>query len=474
MSVRVRSRSADAPPAAVQSAPGPGGGAAVIHRELWVRFRSRSSGGGARALSLAVSLLVFCGPIQAAGERPNVVVILSDDAGYADFSFQGSGEVATPNIDSIAARGVRCTSGYVSASVCSPSRAGLLTGRYQQRFGHDRNIPPTYSETNGLPLSEVLLPVVLRDAGYRTIALGKWHLGYAPQFHPLERGFDDYYGFLQGARSYRSMKGTRLNRLLRDREPVTEEFDYMTDELGEQAAAYIEAHADRPFFLYLAFNAVHTPMHATDGDLEAVGEIGTPRRRKLIAMTRALDRAVGVVLARLRALDLERDTLLFFLNDNGGARTNASVNAPLRGRKGSPFEGGIRVPFLVQWPARLPAGAIYALPVSTLDVFATATSAAGVESAPRHALDGVDLVPFLRGERDHRPHEILFWKRRDNMAIRSGDWKLLRAGAGEPLLFDLALDPGEQRDLSAVHSELAASLGERWRAWSADLEEPRW
>ncbi|MDP6537933.1 MAG: sulfatase-like hydrolase/transferase [Planctomycetota bacterium] len=440
----------------------------------------RAADRAARALALAVVLQGAAsaspwshGPDPVGQRPPNVIVILSDDAGYADFSFQGSGEAATPHIDSIAAGGVRCTNGYVSASVCSPSRAGLLTGRYQQRFGHDRNIPPAYSETNGLPVEEVTLADALRAVGYRTIALGKWHLGYAPHFHPLSRGFDDYYGFLQGARSYRAIEGTRLNRLLRDREPVAEEFDYMTDELGAQAAAYITEHAERPFFLYLSFNAVHTPMHATEADLEAVAEGAKPKRRKLLAMTRSLDRAVGAVLERLRELDLERNTVLFFLNDNGGATNNASDNGSLRGRKGSPFEGGIRIPFLVRWPERLPAGAIYDLPVSTLDVFATALAAAGAEEAPAN-LDGVDLVPFLAGRRAGRPHDVLLWRRGDNLAIRSGDWKLVRKGNGPTLLFDLGIDPGETTDLAADHPQRVAALGAHWGAWSEQLSQPRW
>ena len=405
---------------------------------------------------------------------PNVVVIVSDDAGYADFSFQGSSQVPTPHLDALAARGVRLTSGYVTAAVCSPSRAGLLTGRYQQRFGHETNIPPRYSETNGLPVEEVLLSDLLGEEGYRTIALGKWHLGYAPQFHPLSRGFDDYWGFLQGARSYRPIGGTRLNRLLRDHEPVPETFEYMTDALADEAAAYIEAHRERPFFLYLAFNAVHTPMHADPAVLEEVADIQPPRRQKLVAMTISLDRAVGRVLDTLREQDLERDTLVVFVNDNGGATNNASVNTPLRGTKGTPFEGGLRVPFLMSWPGRLPEGVDYDLPVSTLDVLPTALSAAGRAAPAPRPLDGVDLLPFLTGAAEGRPHERLLWRLKGDRAIRDGDWKLVLRGDGEPMLFDLASDLSETRDLAGEQPERVAALLAELASWEAELAEPRW
>ncbi|MFO1522737.1 MAG: sulfatase-like hydrolase/transferase [Kiritimatiellia bacterium] len=212
---------------------------------------------------LAATLFTLAAPAPAA-DRPNIVVLLSDDAGYHEFSMQGSKTIPTPRIDSIAKSGVYFSNGYVSGCVCSPTRAGLLTGRYQQRFGHEFNIPPVYSETNGLSLDETTLPAVLQPAGYRTIAIGKWHLGYAPKFHPLERGFTDYYGFLQGARSYVPLpKASRLNQLLRDRKPVPEKFDYLTDHLASEAAEYIAKNKDRPFFLYLAFNATHGPHQAT-------------------------------------------------------------------------------------------------------------------------------------------------------------------------------------------------------------------
>ena len=424
---------------------------------------------------VACATFITCAEVKAADRQPNVIVIISDDAGYADFSVHGSQEFPTPRIDSIAKRGVRFAEGYVSASVCSPSRAGLMTGRYQQRFGHEMNIPPKYSETNGLSLDEQMLPQAMKDLGYRTIGLGKWHLGYADHFHPCSRGFDDYYGFLQGARSYFPLNpGSRLNRLLRNKEPIPEKFDYMTDELGQQAVAYIEEHRQQPFFLYLAFNAVHTPMHAKPGSTDQVSSNLSERRRKLAAMTIALDDAVGQVLDALAKNDLEKDTLLFFVNDNGGATSNSSSNTPLRGHKGTPFEGGLRVPFLAQWPGTIKSGTVYQHPVSALDLFPTAIRLAGHTGSTKKPLDGVDLIPYLTGKKTGRPHDTLYWRKGPNWAIRDGDWKLLSHRESGPLLFDIKNDPNEKNDLAFDKPELVSELLAKYRAWESQLAEPLW
>ncbi len=433
----------------------------------------------ARATELLIPWLALSLAAQEASEdvappaRPHVVLIVAADAGYADFSIHGATDVATSRIDSIAANGVRCTNGYVSGCVCSPSRAGLMTGRYQQRFGHETNIPPRPSEENGLPIGERTVADELRGVGYRTIALGKWHLGYAPHFHPTARGFDAFYGFLQGARPYWPLEQpTQLNRMLRDREPVEEAFDYLTDELAREAVRRIEARGEQPLFVYLAFNAVHTPMHATPADLE--GASGPPRRRRLVAMTRALDRAVGAVLDALEREGLRDDTLLVFVNDNGGATNNAAQNGPLRGHKGQMFEGGIRVPFLMQWPRRLPKGRVYDEPVIALDLLPTFLAAAGAAPDGERRLDGVDLLPYLAGEREAAPHDALFWRHGEHWAVREGAWKLVRQGDGEPMLFDLGRDVGERQDRAAAEPERAAALERRWRAWAAELATPRW
>ncbi len=422
-------------------------------------------------------ILILCTAIhlRAQTEAANIVIIVSDDAGYADFSMHGSAQMRSPRIDSIAANGVRFAQGYVSAPVCSPSRAGLLTGRYQQRFGHELNIPPRYSEENGLPLGEVLLPTHLQSHGYRTIGLGKWHLGYAPQFHPLSRGFDDFYGFLQGARSYRPLtEPTRLNRLLRDRQVLAEEFEYLTDSLAAEAAAYIRKHREEPFFLYLSFNAVHTPMHAKEDELAKRNDVPGQRRRKLAAMTASLDAGVGVVLDALQANGLWENTLLVFLNDNGGANNNASSNAPLRGSKGTLFEGGVRVPFLMQWPARLPKGLVYENPVISLDLLPTALAASGAEQVGEQNLDGVDLVPYLLGDQQGRPHAQLFWRHGSKRAVRRGDLKLISMGNEPWMLFDLAKDPEESKNLANEGQETVAELADLYALWNAELVAPLW
>lgn len=416
--------------------------------------------------SLGVSLL-------AAPAKPNVVVIVSDDAGYAEFSMHGSKSFLTPRIDSIAANGVRFSSGYVSGTVCSPTRAGILTGRYQNRFGHEFNIPPAYSETNGLPLAETTLADVMKGAGYRTIALGKWHLGYAPKFHPMSRGFTDYYGFLQGARSYfPQKKSTRLNELLRDRTPVEEKFDYMTDELARAGAEYIQKHKAEPFFMYLAFNATHSPNHALPADLEKTGT--GPGNRNHRAMTIALDRAVGVVLDSLQSNGLTENTLVVFVNDNGGAAGHD--NTPLRGQKGSTWEGGMRVPFAMQWPAGLPKGKIYDHPVIALDIFPTAMEAAGVAKSPGKPLDGVNLVPFLTGKNSGKPHDTLFWKNGDRWAVRDGDLKLVvpEGKSSAPALYDLSKDIGEATDLASTKPEEVSRLQKLYDAWHKDFPPTPW
>jgi len=425
-------------------------------------------------LALLASGLTLPSQTEARAQRPHIVVIVSDDAGYRDFGVQGAEDIRTPRIDSIARDGVRFTNGYVSGPVCSPSRAGLMTGRYQQRFGHELNIPPRFSDENGLPLTERTVADEMKAAGYRTVALGKWHLGYADKFHPCSRGFDHYWGFLQGARSYFPLKKpTRLNRLLRDREVQPESFDYMTDELGRQAAKYIEQRGDEPLFVYLAYNAVHTPMHATDGDLEGLED--AKRRGKLVAMTHALDRSVGYVLDALDAAGIADDTLVFFVNDNGGATNNASQNGPLRGKKGTVWEGGIRVPFFVRWPNGLPSGLVYDRPVIALDILPTSLAAAGATRQGQQPVDGVDLLPFLRGTREGAPHDLLLWRHGDSKwAVRSGDWKLVKQGDTAEQLYHLASDISEENDLAGSEPERVRQLRSQFETWQEQLVEPRW
>lgn len=268
-----------------------------------------------------------------AADRPNIVIIVGDDMGYADVGFHGCKEIPTPSLDSLAAGGVRCSNGYVSGPYCSPTRAGLLTGRYQTRFGHEFN--PSGSADRGLPLSETTIADRLKAAGYKTGLVGKWHLGGSAEMHPNARGFDEFFGFIAGAHPYLPGQGAPIYR---DHEEV-KETEYLTDALGREAVAFIDRHQDEPFFLYLAFNAVHTPMEAQKERLAKFGDIADPKRRKYAAMMSAMDDAIGEVLAKLDADGLSDDTLVFFISDNGGptmatTATNGSINAPLRGRSG--------------------------------------------------------------------------------------------------------------------------------------------
>jgi arylsulfatase A-like enzyme len=429
-----------------------------------------------------------------ASKRPNLLIILADDYGYADAGFQGCKDIPTPQIDSIAAGGVVCTDGHVSGPYCSPTRAGLMTGRYQQRFGNEYN--PGSGPELGLPLSETTIADRLKAAGYATGLVGKWHLGAADRFHPQRRGFDEFFGFLGGGHSYFPTGGDGAP-ILRGTS-VVKETEYLTDAFAREAVGFIDRHKDqdRPFFLYLAFNAVHTPMHATDDRLKRFASISDTRRRTYAAMTTAMDEAVGKVLAKLRDAKLEENTLIAFFSDNGGptmpgTTINGSRNDPLRGSKRTTLEGGIRVPFALQWKGTLPAGKRYDQPVIQLDLHSTLLAAAGIATAPAWKLDGVNLLPYLTGRESGPPHELLYWRMGEQMALRQGDWKIVRydrhadpnegvskktgpAQVTGQMLYNLAQDIGESHDLTAQYPDKAAELQALWDKWNAQLARPLW
>ncbi len=404
--------------------------------------------------------------------RPNIVLILADDLGYADLGIHGCNDIPTPNIDALANGGVRCTNAYVSGPYCSPTRAGLLTGRYQQRFGHEFNPgPPSPQNAEfGLSLAEKTLADHLKSAGYATGMVGKWHLGSGAKFHPLERGFQEYYGFLGGNHSYIKAGGS----ILRGREPVDEK-EYLTDALAREATAFIDRHRQAPFFLYLTFNAVHTPMEATSKYLDRFASIADEKRRTYAAMLSAMDDAIGAVQKKLAADKLDDNTLIFFVSDNGGPPVNSSSNGALRGHKTSTWEGGIRVPMFVQWKGHLPAGKVYDQPVIQLDFLPTALAAAGVEVPSAAKLDGVNLLPYLDGQQTGAPHENLYWRFGQQMALRSGDWKLVKAvGAMQPQLYNLADDLSEKNDLTANEPQRVQAMQAMWDQWNAQLAKPTW
>jgi len=415
-----------------------------------------------------------------AADRPNILLIVGDDMGYADVGFHGCKDIPTPHLDALAAAGVRCTNGYVTGPYCSPTRAGLLTGRQQNRFGHEYNP----GGGNGLPLTETLLPQHLAPAGYATGMVGKWHLGAKPEQTPPSRGFTEFFGFLGGAHSYFNAGG-----IVRGSEPV-KEMDYTTDAFGREACAFVRRHADRPWLLYLAFNAVHTPMDATDARLAKFSAIPDKKRRTYAAMMSALDDNIGRVRQALKESGQEGRTLILFISDNGGptmngTTTNASSNAPLRGSKRTTLEGGVRVPFLVAWPDRLKPG-VYDSPVVQLDLHATALAAAGVAPKPDWKLEGVDLLPYFDGTKKAAPHEALFWRFGEQMAVRQGDWKLVRydgnadtnTGKRQPVtaarLYDLSKDLHEDKDLAAEQPEKVKQLQALWDEWNRGNMKPLW
>ncbi len=430
------------------------------------------------ALGLGAGMVSSCrrSSAQTAGRRPNIVVLVADDLGYADLGVQGCADIPTPHIDSIAGGGIRLTQGYVSAPLCSPTRAGLQTGRYQERFGHEHNPGPAASAAAGvgLPLSEVTLADRLREAGYATGLVGKWHLGYEPSFHPMRRGYQEFFGFLGGAHPYLPGAGA-TGSILRGTEAV-EEKEYLTDAFGREARDFVRRHKAEPFYLLVTFSAIHTPQQTTAEYLDRFRGIEDPKRRNCAAMLSAMDDAVGGILGELRGAGIEDDTLVFFVSDNGGPTSaNGSRNTPLRGFKGGMWEGGIRVPTLVQWKARLPRGRVYDHPVISLDIHPTCLAAAGWAGAipAERALDGIDLLPHLLGERTERPHETLAWRMQPQAALRKGDLKLVRARDGQGL-FDLAADPGETHDLTAERPEAYQELHEAYLDWNGQLADPLW
>jgi arylsulfatase A-like enzyme len=435
-----------------------------------------------RRASLTVAFVLACAALpggsraaspQAPVPRPNIVLIVADDLGWGETGMQG-GDIPTPRIDSLASNGVRFTAGYVSCPVCAPTRAGLMTGRYQQRFGFEFNPGPAPANDSafGLPLDEATLAERLKAAGYATGMFGKWHLGNRPGYRPPERGFNTFFGFLGGAHSY--LPGGRGRDSIFRGTNVADVPPFLTTALAQEAAAFIDAHTNDAFFLYVPFNAVHAPMQATDAYLERFKHLDG-NRRTFAAMLTALDDAVGTVLERLRAHHLEQRTLIIFHSDNGGPTPQTtSRNGPLRATKGTVYEGGIRVPFVMQWPGVLPAGKTCPHPVIALDIHPTALAAAGVTPPKDKPLDGVNLIPFLTGERKDAPHDTLFWRMGPQSAARMGPWKLVKSRGGSPQLFNLQTDPSESRDVSAEHPAEFQKIQDAWAAWDRQLAAPRW
>jgi arylsulfatase A-like enzyme len=445
-----------------------------------MRTRPRIAARSGAALSLLLALSAGChtpsSTTRAPSAPPNILLILADDLGYADLGFTGCTDIPTPHLDALAREGVFCTDAHVTASVCAPSRAGLITGRYPQRQGFECNL----ANGEGLLAGTETFPALLRRQGYTTALIGKWHLGTLPHNHPRALGFDHFSGLIGGSRSYfpEEKPPGPARRLERDGVPVPEsDFTYLTDWLTDEGIRRIESRdRDRPLFLLLSYTAPHTPMHARPDLLERFSTIESPRRRKYAALVAALDEGVGRLRATLTAEGIAEETLIVFLSDNGGATNNASDNGGWRGMKGSKWEGGHRVPWIAHWPARFPAGRQNAL-ISSLDLAPTFLAAAG--APPLAEADGLDLLPLLEGRGATPPREELYWRRAVAASVRQGSWKLIRVEEPDgrvrpPILVDLSRDPGEVENRAEAEPERVRALEARLAAWEAGLIPPRW
>lgn len=416
-------------------------------------------------LSTCFAFALFPAAVSA---KPNIVIILTDDQGYADVSYNPHSppEVSTPHIDALAESSIICKQGYTSGHVCSPTRAGLMTGRYQQRFG----IYTAGEGGSGVPLDEVFIPQRLKPAGYVSGALGKWHLGLTEEYHAMNRGFDEFYGFMgRGAHPYFDHSDMD-HPIYRGFKPINEE-GYLTTRITEEAVDFITRHQGEPFFLYVAYNAVHSPPEAPEEDIKTV--TGDETRDTLMAMIKHLDLGVGEIVKSLKEHDIFDDTLLIFLTDNGGSSAMSANNAPLRGFKQMDYEGGVRVPFIVSWPAQLEGGKTCDVPMCSIDLFATALDAAGLPMPGNKPLDGKSILPALKGETDEL-HDELYWSsagEKGKWAVRSGNWKLV-AEKNRIELFDLEKDISETKDLAKKHPKVVSELSDKYNVWLDEMAEP--
>ena len=448
-------------------------------------------------LVCAMSVETLAGNIQ----RPNIVIIMCDDLGYADVGFNGAKDIKTPALDALAHGGTICTSGYVAHPFCGPSRMGLMTGRYPHRFGAPFNLPNSgqgIEEYNrqGIPENETLISTMLQGAGYYTGAIGKWHMGIDPQFHPNARGFDDFYGFLGGGHMYfpdkyndiyeRQVKAgkTTFNEYqtpLEHNGQNVRETEYMTDALSREASRFVTEAAEmkKPFFLYLAYNAPHTPLEAKEDDLALYAGIDDEKRRAYAAMVHAVDRGVGRLVETLKTSGAFDNTLIVFLSDNGGQLGAGASNEPLTQGKGSVCEGGFRVPMFFHWPAEVAAGRHFDHPVTALDFYPTFARLARATVSADRPLDGKDIWDAFQADRSPRADEPIYalrhWNGFHNVGIRRDQWKATKQGPNSAWsLFNIEEDISESNDVSSQHPELVEQMVDDARAWSESHTRPRW
>ena len=434
------------------------------------------------SMSFSLSALSISGHFEKTeniGEKPNFVLIVADDLGFADLSMNGSKQIKTPNVDRLAVEGVNFTKGYVSSPVCSPSRAGLLTGRNQVEFGHDNNLggnqPGFDPQYLGLPLSEITIADRLKQYGYVSGLIGKWHLGDEPHFHPLKRGFDEFWGYTGGGHDYfeseQDGKGYKapIQCNYKTPGPIT----YITDDVGIECVQFIQRHKNRPFFLFASFNAPHTPMQALKSDLALYSHIQDQKRRTYAAMVHRLDVNIGMIMKSLDETGLRENTCIVFISDNGGpVDSNASINSPYNGQKGILLEGGIHVPYIMSFPAKLPLGEEYNYPVTSLDITPTFIELASGTSIGNDNIDGVNIIPYVLGDIDSPPHNELKWRFTISAAILSGEWKLIRIPDRLPMLYHLPSDISELNNIALDSVEITEQLLKKLGDWDVSLPHP--
>ncbi|MGJ8724114.1 MAG: sulfatase-like hydrolase/transferase [Roseibacillus sp.] len=449
-------------------------------------------------------LLSFIHLAQAEAPRPNIIVIMCDDLGYADVGFNGSQDIRTPHLDALAKDGVVCTSGYVAHPFCGPSRMAMMTGRYPHTFGGPFNLPAASAgiekyNSQGIDPKQKLMSTVLQESGYHTGIIGKWHLGITAEHHPNARGFDDFYGFLAGGHDYfpekfqpkyeaavaRGAKNIWDYILpLEHNGKDVKETEYLTDGLSREACRFIEdsKKAEKPFFLFLSYNAPHTPMEAKEEDMAEFVEIENKQRRIVAGMVYAVDRGVGKVVETLQKTETAENTLIVFLSDNGGRTDQGNLNTPLRGSKGDTWEGGIRVPMLFHWPAVIKKGRTHQHPVSTIDFYPTFAALAGAKIPEGKKLDGKNLTQSIQSGVCARPGEMLYTIRHrmskndtphHQVGGRRDQWKIYR-GMRDWQLFDANSDPGETSNLAAKHPEILKEMVSEMADWAKTHTQPLW
>ena len=461
--------------------------------------------------------------------KPNIILLTVDDLGMADCSLYGEGTIETPNIDKLGSQGIIFDNAYVTSPVCAPSRASIITGRYNQRFGfeftmHERYLKNRFEylgfkyffdsdpwlvkwasevpnkkaiNDQGLPLSEITLPEVLKKQGYRTGIVGKWHLGWSEKKLPSVYGFDEQYGFFtshshyapEGSEGIVNQKiandwtdpyiwsGQRkgAHAIYRNNKEIKEE-GYLTDRITEEAMQFMDKKAEQPFFLWISFNAPHTPLQAKKEDVDRFMDIKDPVKRVYRAMIFNLDNAIGRIMNYLSENDLENNTLIFFISDNGGAEyTHTTENGNYGGGKNTEFEGGVKVPMILKWPGVLPAGKRFEPMVSAMDIYATSVAITNAPKMTEREIDGINLLPFLLDSIPSAPHKFLFWQRGISKAVRSNEYKLLMNDeTGEKFLYDLKENKYENPEISVENQKIVESLVKAHEQWRRKNVKPMW